>query len=567
MAKSLARTLIALGSLAAIQALHSASAQQVEPQRIIVKWRSTGISAAAQSAEAAAALAYAPAIQPVRMLATGGELLQLDRPLPKGELAQLLQSVRSHAAVEYAEVDSIMKELAPDQLPADIGPAPPTADEPPVQIALTPNDPLFGMQWNYSRTTPGLNVARAWDADTGHPGILVAVLSTGYRPHPDLNIVTANGWDFISQASRAQDGDGRDQDETDVGDYNTIAEEFCPVENSSWNGTHAAGVIAARGNNGIGIAGIAFATRVIQVRVAGRCGGTLADIAEGMRWAAGDDIPNTAPALPARVIMLAHQNVEPCPATLQNAIDFAHSRGSVVVVPAGTLNVNSELISPGNCRNVIAVASLNRSGAKASYSAFGGRVDVAVPNSDGANNSNWIWTTSNAGTTVPGADSYAPVDSFGTLAAAQVSGVVALMLARVSAMTPDQVESQLRSTTRRFFIACSLCGTGIVNAAAAIGASPGPAAPVISASSPRSSGDYSVSWPAVSGAQNYFIERRAGSGTFSGTTNQAGTTKGYTNQPAADYWHRARSCNLDGCSAWTLPGAHVRVCPGSGECL
>ena len=61
----------------------------------------------------------------------------------------------------------------------------------------------------------------------------------------------------------------------------------CPVRDSSWHGTHTAGTIGASGNNGIGVAGINWNSRILPVRVLGKCGGYTSDIVDGLRWAAG----------------------------------------------------------------------------------------------------------------------------------------------------------------------------------------------------------------------------------------------------------------------------------------
>jgi serine protease len=118
---------------------------------------------------------------------------------------------------------------------------------------------------------------------------------------------------------------------------------------------------------------------------------------------------------------------------------------------------------------VIAVAATNRSGGRASYSNYGTIVDVAAPGGDtGAG----ILSTLNAGTTSPGADSYASY--MGTsMATPHVAGVVALMLSKNPNLTPDDVESRLKSSTRPFPASCSGCGTGIVDASAAIDAAAG----------------------------------------------------------------------------------------------
>jgi serine protease len=115
------------------------------------------------------------------------------------------------------------------------------------------------------------------------------------------------------------------------------------------------------------------------------------------------------------------------------------------------------------------VAATNRSGGRASYSNYGTIVDVAAPGGDSGAG---ILSTLNAGTTSPGADSYASY--MGTsMATPHVAGVVALMLAKNPSLTPDDVEARLKSSTRPFPASCSGCGAGIVDASAAVDAAAG----------------------------------------------------------------------------------------------
>jgi serine protease len=178
-------------------------------------------------------------------------------------------------------------------------------------------------------------------------------------------------------------------------------------------------------------------------------------------------VPNIAAR--AQVINMSLGGSGACDTTTQNAINSARSRGTVVVVAAGNESQNASNSNPANCAGVIAVAATNRSGGRASYSNYGTIVDVAAPGGDtGAG----ILSTLNAGTTSPGADSYASY--MGTsMATPHVAGVVALMLAKNPALTPDDVESRLKSSARPFPASCSGCGAGIVDASAAIDAAAG----------------------------------------------------------------------------------------------
>jgi serine protease len=121
---------------------------------------------------------------------------------------------------------------------------------------------------------------------------------------------------------------------------------------------------------------------------------------------------------------------------------------------------------------VITVASVNRNGGRAWYSNFGAVVDVAAPGGDTTITANGVLSTLNTGTTTPGSDNYEFYQGT-SMATPHVAGVVALMLARNGALTPDEVETRLRNSTRAFPASCSQCGTGIVDALAAVNAATG----------------------------------------------------------------------------------------------
>ena len=171
---------------------------------------------------------------------------------------------------------------------------------------LVPNDTWFAAyQWDMG-SGYGVDATTAWDTTTGSAGTVVAVLDTGITTHSELTGRVAAGYDFISDTATANDGNGRDADPSDPGDWVTQAESDagslagCPVGNSTWHGTHVAGTIAALGNNGTGVAGLAWGARVQPVRVLGKCGGWSSDIAAAIRWAAGGTWPacRTTPPLP-----------------------------------------------------------------------------------------------------------------------------------------------------------------------------------------------------------------------------------------------------------------------------
>ena len=249
------------------------------------------------------------------------------------------------------------------------------------------------------------------------------------------------------------------------------------MSNSSWHGTHVSGTIGAVSDNGIGVAGINQGSKIQPLRVLGKCGGYTSDIADAIRWSAGltvSGIPNNNPT-PDRVVNISLGGSGACDSTTQNAINAAVAAGTVVVVAAGNSNGNAANFTPANCANVITVAATGPTGKRAYYSNYGTSVEIAAPGGD-AQLGKTILSTLNAGTTTPGADSYANYQGT-SMATPHVVGVVSLMLSVNPSLTPAQVTTMLQSTATPFpagsTCTTSLCGTGIVNAATAVAAANG----------------------------------------------------------------------------------------------
>lgn len=332
---------------------------------------------------------------------------------------------------------------------------------------LTPNDSLYPQQWSFFGASGGINLPAAWDITTGSPSIVVAVIDTGIRPHADLAGRTVPGYDFIGDTTVSNDGDGRDADPSDPGDYGC-------GHNSSWHGTHVAGTVGALSNNGTGVAGVNWASKILPARVLGACGGYTSDIVDAMRWSAGIGVPGVPPnANPARVENLSLGGDGACSNTMQSAINDVVARGAVVVVAAGNSNKDSVTTEPANCSGVISVAATSYYGDRASFSNYGPLVTISAPGTG-------ILSTLNTGTTTPGADGYASYSGT-SMSTPHVAGVVSLMLSQNPALTPAQVKARLTQTARAFPTGTgadcntSACGAGIVDAAAAL--APAPATP------------------------------------------------------------------------------------------
>ncbi|MFO1251315.1 MAG: S8 family peptidase [Inhella sp.] len=380
----------------------------------------------------------------------GAKVYKLNKWASVSELqAMAARMAAADSSIEYAEPDRRMYAL------------------------MTPNDTDFSKLWGMGTGAGGIRATTAWDTHNG-AGVVVAVLDTGIRAsHPDLSGQTVAGYDMIADTFVSNDGNARDTDPSDPGDWSTAGQ--CgtgePASNSSWHGTHVAGTIAAKGNNSLGVIGVAYGAKIQAVRVLGRCGGYTSDIADAMIWASGGTVSGVpANATPAKVINMSLGGGGACDTTSQNAINSARSRGTTVVVAAGNENQNASNSNPANCAGVIAVAAVGPTGGRASYSNYGTVVDVAAPGGNmSTGTANGIYSTLNAGTQGPGADNYAYYQGT-SMATPHVAGVAALLYQAKPTATPDQIEAAIKNSARAFPATCSQCGTGIVDAPAAIAA-------------------------------------------------------------------------------------------------
>lgn len=310
------------------------------------------------------------------------------------------------------------------------------------------NDPLYFDQW----ALPRLRASDIWNTYNTNSQVVVAVVDTGIiKEHEDLVHAVLPGADFISDIAIANDGDGRDSDASDPGDW-INSSDFCYQgrnEDSSWHGTHVAGIIAAKKNNNKGIAGLSDNVKILPVRVLGRCGGFTSDIADAVRWAAG--LPISGMPLnenPAKVINLSLGSPGSCGRTMQEAIDAAILAGAVIVVAAGNDNqsLDYQSYTPANCEGVITVGGTNDNEDIPTYSNYGSYVDVYAPGGD-----DWfggIVSTYNQGARSPSGDSYQGLSGT-SMAAPYVAATVALMVAVNPNLYPLQYRNLIKQNAEQ----------------------------------------------------------------------------------------------------------------------
>ncbi|MDD2728753.1 S8 family peptidase [Malikia sp.] len=421
-----------------------------------------------------------------------------ERRLTRTGMQQLVRQLNQDPRVEYAEIDE------------------------PIYPQFVPNDAYYGTrQWNLQPPAPGMegasNLPGAWDFARGAiasgPGVVVAVLDTGIRPHAELAGRILPGHDFVSDPDTANDQNGQwDSDPSDPGDWvsgQDIEQAVfagCTVSASSWHGTMMAGTIAAMADDGRGIAGIAPAARILPVRVFGKCGGYVSDVIAGVFWAVGLAVPAVpsrfdAPAINpnrARVINLSMGADGSCGNAFQEAVDRARERGALVVAAAGNHEgplVTTAMSQPANCRGVISVTAHTRRGDLASYSNASPDATLSAPGGGQGvkrltNDNDSLYTTSNSYDFVNGT----------SIAAAHVSGVAALLLGQQPNWTPDQVQVALMQSARAYpdnsYCAGERrCGAGMLDAAAAVNWLQAHPAPELPAENPSSGGGGSAGWP------------------------------------------------------------------------
>lgn len=414
----------------------------------------------------------------------GGLIVQFTENVEVGQLdVPGEERVDSHDLTigERVTDDSVLVELrepvdlaTAEQIAADLVTDPAVQWAEPDQFLFTASAPMTEVSgaWNLTGEY-GVDVDLS-EADAG-ADVTVAVIDTGITVHPDIDSQVVAGYDFVSSpeqlsASRqanappapfdadysdtsAYGGVGRDANPADPGDWNSS-------RNSSWHGTHISGVITS----------VAQGAKIQPVRALSWRGGLLSDIAASITWASGGSVDGVpANSNPSKVINMSFAVETMCPTALQQAIDGASERGSLLVAAAGNASDDAAKFAPGNCNGVITVGASNRDGSRADYSNHGATIDISAPGGDA---SSPIYSASNTGTQTP--DQPTTSGDFGTsIAAAHVSAAAAILASRNANLTPTSAYQQLTggNFTKAFANpTCDAnpdytCGTGILSLA------------------------------------------------------------------------------------------------------
>jgi len=307
-----------------------------------------------------------------------------------------------------------------------------------------PNDPYYQYQWHFddnhtinpggATSNPygganggGIRMEEAWPITMGSSAIKVAIIDTGvayenygtYKQAPDLtNTTFVAGYDFVNNDAHPNDDEG--------------------------HGTHVAGTVAQSTNNTLGVAGIAFNTAIMPVKVLDRNGsGTDVWVSNGIHFAVDNG---------AKVINLSLGGPSPS-TTLEEAVSYAYNHGVTVIAAAGNDGTNSIDYPAAYNAYVIAVGATRYDETRTSYSDYGSCLDLVAPggdvnvdqNQDGYGDGVLQQTLGKACNT-PQYDFVYCFMSGTSMSTPHVSGVAALILAQNPSFTPDQVRQRLQTT-------------------------------------------------------------------------------------------------------------------------
>jgi subtilisin family serine protease len=321
---------------------------------------------------------------------------------------------------------------------------------------VVPNDPYYRPERNQRHYQqwflPKINANYAWSVSSGSDAIIVAVVDSGVDlHHPDLKGRLLRGVSIVHQDNYTPPADGMDD---------------------NGHGTHIAGLVGAMSNNGVGVCGTSWSSRILPVKVLNNKGeGTDADIISGIQWAADAG---------ARIINMSlggPSDDNTPPQALQDAVNYAYSKNCLVIAAAGNSGDNTKFY-PADLNNVIAVASTDPEDHRASYSTFGPDIDLAAPGGVNPDTETGILSTywdSNSviSDAMSGSEAGEYAIAVGTsMAAGIVSGAAAVIWAHDLTMTPDQVANLMLSTATLASTPNQELGHGRIDVLAALGATP-----------------------------------------------------------------------------------------------
>jgi subtilisin family serine protease len=334
--------------------------------------------------------------------------------LPNNDLTRILNDFRADANVEFAEENKV------------------------VSVSFTPNDPYFLSSGSWGQSYDDLwgikkiGASAAWDTTAG-AGIIVAVVDTGIDyNHPDIAsniwintgeipnngidddgngfVDDVRGWDFIGSS------------------YQNPTQSNNPIDHFG-HGTHVAGTIAASGNNGIGVIGVAWQAQVMAVKGLDDNGnGIDSTLSNALIYAVNNGADVISNSWAGQGTSL----------TIADAVSYAYNLGAVVAAAAGNSSDDARNYYPANLPQVITVAATDHNDVQAYFSNWGDKIDVAAPGVD-------ILSLRAAGTSMgtPVDANYTRADGT-SMATPHVSGLAALILSQYPAYSNEDVRQVIR---------------------------------------------------------------------------------------------------------------------------
>ena len=395
-----------------------------------------------------------------------------------------------------------------------------------VHASLTPNDPSYGNLWGMTN----IKAATAWNTTTGDGTLMVAVIDTGIdRSHPDLQ---GNLWQNPGESANGLDDDGNGYvDDLHGWDFAYGDNDPSDVQG---HGTHVAGTIGARGNNGVGVAGVNWQVKLVALKFLNDSGsGSTSNAIKAVQYAASKGIRVSNNSWGGGGYSQS----------LYDAIDASKSVGHLFVAAAGNSNVNTDLTphypSSYDLDNVVSVASITSSDARSSFSNYGATsVDIGAPGSS-------IYST------VPGG--YGTMSGT-SMATPHVAGAAALLTGLHPAWSYGAIRDAILGTARPLSALAGLTVTGgTLDLAAAVAYVPGgspPTAPSGLTGTATSSTEVRLDWVDNSGNESGFrIERASDGVNFDLVATVGSNVRTYTNtglSPSTDYTFRVLAYNSAG---------------------
>lgn len=304
-----------------------------------------------------------------------------------------------------------------------------------VEVILEPNDPYYSSSGSWGQAYDDLwgikkiNAAGAWDQTTGSDTIIVAGIDTGVdRNHPDI---TTNMWMNPNEIAGNNIDDDQNGYVDDIQGWDWVNNDNDPMDEHG-HGTHTVGTIAATGNNGIGVVGVNWKSKIMALRfLDARGSGSIENAVKALQYAADNG---------ARI----SSNSWGCACNSQvqdDAVKYEHDRGMIMVAAAGNSNADAISFSPAAADYAVTVSASTSSDTKASFSNWGEKIDVTAPGVDILSIRASINPMCTADRTV-GTD-YCHVSGT-SMAAPHVAGLAALLLSVNPSLTNEEVRQLLR---------------------------------------------------------------------------------------------------------------------------